>query len=212
MSLKYNRFRVLEVFFRFPTTDLQLRQIARESKLSTTAAKRYIGQLVRQELVLKTKGTIYKAYKANRDNEEFRRLRTYTLCIQLSPIVNEICDACLPDAIVLFGSARDGYDIEDSDIDLAVLTDEVKIDVNKYEKRFNREISVMFFDSFETLSKELKNNILNGIALYGYVKAYPHKDKRRKGKKHPEPGKHTTGTRSHDEGTRARDLHHRGIL
>ncbi len=177
MLYKYNRFRVLEAFFRHPTTDLQLRQISREVKLSPPSVKRYLRELVKQELVLETKGTIYRAYRANRDNEEFRRLRTYTLCIQLSSLVNDIRDACLPDAIVLFGSARKGDDIETSDIDIAVLAEEVRIDTGKYDKLFNREISVMFFDSFGKLSEELKNNILNGIKLYGYVVAYPHRER-----------------------------------
>lgn len=176
MLQKYNRFRVLEVFFRHPTTDLQLRQVSREAGLAPPSVKRYLRELVRKGLVLETRGTIYKAYQANRDSEQFRRLRAYTLCIQLSPLVDEIRDACLPDAIVLFGSARKGDDTEASDIDIAVLAKEVKLNLRPHEKLLNRKISVMFFPSFGNLSEELKNNILNGIKLYGYVIAYPHRE------------------------------------
>ncbi len=185
MLQKYNRFRVLEVFFRQPTTDLQLRQIAREAKLSPPSVKRYLRELLKDNLVLETKGTIYRAYRANRDSEQFRRLRTHTLCLQLSPLIDEIRDACLPDAIVLFGSARDGYDTEESDIDLAVLAKEVKVSTEKYKKRFSRKISVMFFGDFGKLSEELKSNILNGIVLYGYLDPYQSPNESKAGKEHP---------------------------
>ena len=67
---------------------------------------------------------------------------------------------------------------------LANISKEYKRDINdykwlcvschaKYDKKgLNRKINIFFEDNFSRLSKELKNNILNGIKLYGYLKVF----------------------------------------
>lgn len=67
----------------------------------------------------------------------------------------------------MFGSASKGDDLEESDIDLFVQAPEKKIKLAKYEKLLKRKISLFFEENFSRLSKELKNNILNGNILKG---------------------------------------------
>jgi len=74
--------------------------------------------------------------------------------------------------IVLFGSASKGEDIKDSDIDLFLQCKEKKLDMKKYEKELKRKVNIFFSDNFNKLSKELKNNIINGVILYGYLKVF----------------------------------------
>ena len=81
-------------------------------------------------------------------------------------------DTFVPNVIILFGSASKGEDIEESDIDLFVQAKEKKIDIRKYEKLFNRKISLFFEEDFSKLNKELKNNVINGIILRGYLKVF----------------------------------------
>ena len=78
----------------------------------------------------------------------------------------------MPDAIILFGSAAKGEDLKESDIDLFVLAEEKKLDLQKYEKLLGRKINILAEESFSKLSKELRNNIINGIILYGYLKVF----------------------------------------
>ena len=40
------------------------------------------------------------------------------------------------------------------------------------EKIFSRKITPFFEENFPRLSNELKNNILNGIVLKGYIKVF----------------------------------------
>ena len=72
---------------------------------------------------------------------------------------------------MLFGSFQRGEDVEDSDIDLFVEACKMDLDLNSYEKKLNRKIQIHFRKCFGKLPEELKNNIINGIVLYGYLEA-----------------------------------------
>jgi predicted nucleotidyltransferase len=78
----------------------------------------------------------------------------------------------MPQSIILFGSAAKGEDIGQSDIDLFIESKEISISLEKFEKPLKRKISILFKENFRDLSKELKNNIVNGIKLYGFLRAY----------------------------------------
>ena len=52
-----------------------------------------------------------------------------------------------------------------------IIGKEKKIGLEKYEKKLGKEIHLMFESSPKKISKELKNNLVNGIVLKGYFKA-----------------------------------------
>lgn len=120
------------------------------------------------------KGFVKETFKANRDDELFRLYKKYDFILRVkqSGLLDYIYDSCIPEVIILFGSASKGEDIEESDIDLFVQAKDKKINVEKYEKLLNRKISLFFEENFSKLNNELKNNILNGIILRGYIKAF----------------------------------------
>ncbi len=169
-----NKYRVLKLFFEQPTTDFQLRQISRLVKIAPPSTKKYLQELEAEGLVAKSKKGIYPSYRAIRDANLFKGLKKWSLAIEFtkSGLLDHIADKCGPDAIILFGSASRGEDIESSDIDLAILAEETELDLKKYEKLISRKISPLFVKKFSELSNELKNNILNGIILYGYLKVF----------------------------------------
>ena len=78
----------------------------------------------------------------------------------------------MPDVIILFGSVSKGEDIKESDLDLFVLSDKEKIDLSLFEKKLNKKINIFFDNNFNKLSKELRNNIINGVILKGYLKVF----------------------------------------
>lgn len=47
---------------------------------------------------------------------------------------------------------------------------EKNINLDKYEKRFERKIQLFFSEDLNKLPKELQNNILNGLILSGFIK------------------------------------------
>ena len=72
-------------------------------------------------------------------------------------MIDFLVDSLSPDAIVLFGSAARGEDIEDSDIDLLVIAKETGIDLGRFEERIQRRISIHFEPKISEIPKELLN-------------------------------------------------------
>ena len=72
--------------------------------------------------------------------------------------------------IIFFGSFSRGDDTINSDIDIAIIgRKEKKLNLEKFEKMLEREIRINFYDSFNAIHKNLKENIFNGIVLAGGV-------------------------------------------
>ena len=188
MLEKYNRWRVLRVFFDDPNpkgAGFQLREISRKSNLSPSSVKICLDDLSSPgepqshrpgyPLIIKSKHRIhgYPVYWANRASELFRfyKKMDMVLLIRKSGLLDFLWEKCMPDVIVLFGSAAIGEDLKDSDIDLYLQCREKPLKLDKYERILKRNIQILFEDKFEKLSPELRNNILNGIILKGYLKA-----------------------------------------
>jgi len=174
MIQKYSRYSVLEVFFKEPRRVFHIREISRMAKLSQPPVRLHLKALARDSLILKSSEGIYGGYKANRDNDLFRLLKKQNTVLLLneSGCIKLISEKTMPQAIMLFGSAAKGEDIEQSDIDIFVEGEEEHINLEKFEKLLNRKINMLFEEDFKKLSRELKSNIVNGIRLYGFLKAY----------------------------------------
>ena len=174
MIQKYSRERILQEFFDFPRKDFQMRELSRRAKIAQPSVMNHLKKLVEEKLVMKEKKGTYPTFRANRDDEQFRLLKKLDLVyrIKQSGLLDHIYDGCMPGVIILFGSASKGEDIEQSDIDIFVQAQGKKLDLEKYERIFNRKISLFFETNFSRLSPELKNNILNGVILCGYIKVF----------------------------------------
>ena len=74
MLQNYNKWAVLKLFFYDPLPEFQLREISRKVNLAPISVKRYLEELVKERLIIKSKHRIhrYPVYKANRDNENFK--------------------------------------------------------------------------------------------------------------------------------------------
>lgn len=179
MLQKYNKWLVLKVFFDDPSSGgsgFQLREISRNVGLAPPSVKRYLTELSKEGLVIRTKHRInnYPLYWANRDSESFKFLKKLDILLSLkeSGVLDYLNEECMPAAIVLFGSASRGDDMRDSDVDLFLLCKERRLEMQKYEKKIKRKISLFFAKDINELSNELKNNILNGVILKGYLKVF----------------------------------------
>jgi predicted nucleotidyltransferase/DNA-binding transcriptional ArsR family regulator len=174
MIEKYSRYRILQEFFDFPRKNFQMREISRNTRISQPSVINHLKVLILENLIIKEKKGIYPTYKANRENELFKTYKKMDFILRIHKIglVNYINDSCLPNAIILFGSTSKGEDIEESDIDLFIQSPEKKLKLEKYEKSLNRKISLFFEENFSKLNNELKNNILNGMVIKGYLKIF----------------------------------------
>jgi len=169
---KNNTYRILELFIDFPTTDFSVRGIARHLKLSHATVLKYINDLEKLEFIKKKEETLYPTYFANTQNQKYKFYKKNYLVLKImnSSLVEQIQKTTLPSSIILFGSGAKATFTEKSDIDIFVESKESKLNIAKYEKKLNRKINLLFEPNLNNLSKELRNNIINGIVLYGFIR------------------------------------------
>ena len=179
MLQKDNSYKILRIFFDDPLPKgigFQLREMSRKVSIAPTSVKRYLNEFEKEGLIIKMAHRIhnYPVYYANRDSEDFKFMKKLDTVMKIKEygLVNYLDETCMPDTIVLFGSAAQGEDLKESDIDLFVISKGKKLDLDNFEKKINRKINIFFSEKFNKLSKELKNNIINGIILKGYLKVF----------------------------------------
>lgn len=173
MLQQYNTYRVMRIFFDFPTTHFQLRQISRLTRLGLPSTTNYLKQLLKEGLIRKESGLVYSNWVASQ-TELYKAYKRNDILLRLHEcgLIQILSDSTLPDAIVLFGSASRGEDVETSDIDLLLVGSEKKLDVHKFEKLLHRRIALHFEPLVDKIPKELLNNVINGIVVYGYLKVF----------------------------------------
>lgn len=169
---KNNTYRILELFIEFPTKDFSIRGLARELKLSHATILNYINDLHKLSLIKKKEATLYPTYFANTENQKYKFYKKNWLIFKIteSGLIDYLQKEALPSSIILFGSGAKATFTEKSDIDIFVEANESKLDLTKYEKKLNRKINLLFEQNMNNLSKELRNNIINGVILYGFIK------------------------------------------
>jgi predicted nucleotidyltransferase len=169
-----NHQRLLAQFYYFPTKSFYLRELSRSIALAPLSTRRYLDALHKAGLIVRETHDLYPKYRANQENERFRQLKKLFFMQELydSNLLTALERKCRPKAIILFGSACRGEDIETSDVDIAVFSGDIPIDMVPFESRFHRKINVFFVKDFGKLSKELKNNLLNGVIMYGYMDVF----------------------------------------
>ena len=167
-----------EFFFANPNKEHYLMDISRNIGLAHTSIKKNLKELVRLGIIFKyseKKGRrLFPIYKANVESKIFRR---YKLIYNISSIlesglINFIEETLAPKSIILFGSYSRGEDTENSDIDIFVECKKEELSLEKFEKKLMRKIELHFNEKFASYPKELKNNIINGMVLSGFLEGY----------------------------------------
>lgn len=178
MLQKSNLWNVATVFFHEPNKQFELLTISKQISLAHTSVKKHLLTLIDLQIIEKkhaqigNKNNFY--YIANKRHPKFIQYKKIYNgeMIQNSGIINYLEQQTQPNCIVLFGSYQKGEDSEQSDIDLFVESSEVPVDITYYEKILNKKIQLHFKKSFQDYPIELKNNIINGYIVSGYLEAY----------------------------------------
>jgi len=178
MLQKSSMIKTAEIFFLNPTKEHYLMDISRNIGLAHTSVKKNLNKLVKKGIIIesieKKGGRNFPIYKSNINDKLFREHKIiYNINSVLeSNVIKFIEDKLMPKSIVLFGSYVRGEDIEDSDIDLFVECKKEELNLEKFEKKLGRKIGLHFNEKFTVYSKELKNNIINGVVLSGFLEGY----------------------------------------
>ena len=151
---------------------LSQREIAKILGVSPTSVANSVKKLEQKNLVKVEKVRIINFVSFNREEQKaFELKRAENLKnIYISGLSTYLEKELAGGTIILFGSYSRGEDTNTSDIDIAVIGRKDKIlHSEEYEKILNRRINVNFYKSWKVIGKNLKNNILNGILLYGGI-------------------------------------------
>lgn len=178
MLQKSSMLRTAEIFFINPTKEHYLMDISKNVGLAHTSVKKNLNKLIKlgiiNELIEKKGHRKFPIYKANINTKIFKKYKS--ICniafILESNVIDFIEEKLMPKSIVLFGSYKRGEDIEGSDIDLFVECRKEELNLEKFEKKLGRKIELHFNENFTLFPKELKNNIINGIVLSGFLEGY----------------------------------------
>ena len=109
MIQKCSIWNVFSEFAKNPKKDYQVRELSRQIKLAPTSIKLHLSELEKEGIVKKEKVGVYKAYKSNFENENFRFYKRIYNIISLkeSGLVGELERRTTPDAII---SILDSHD------------------------------------------------------------------------------------------------------
>ncbi|MBI4447994.1 nucleotidyltransferase domain-containing protein [Candidatus Woesearchaeota archaeon] len=152
--------------------DFSVRGIARHLELSHATVIKYIADLEKLRFIKKKEATLYPTYFANTESQKYKFYKKNWLVFKIneSGLISYIQKEALPSSIILFGSGAKATFTEKSDIDIFVEAKEVSLGLTKHEKKLNHKINLIFESNINNLSKELRNNIINGVVLYGFIK------------------------------------------
>ena len=165
---------ILRLLFIKAGTVLTQRTIARTLEVSSPAVMKAIPYLEKENMITvnKDRETKRLSIELQRNNHKVMQLkRADNLKLTYESGLGDFLEKEFAGAtIILFGSYSRGEDTLNSDIDIAIIGRKDKqINTEKFEKLLERKIHLNFYNSFKEIHKNLKENLCNGIVLYGGV-------------------------------------------
>lgn len=159
----------LGVFFEDCYREISVREYSRKINISPPTASKLLKKFVDEGLLDMREERGFLLFRVNRDSIIMRDLSRIYWRIKLNKLTNYI-KSFNPKSIVLFGSLSKLEAKKDSDIDLAVFgIEKEKINIEKFEKKYKRNIQIFLYKSLSSVNEELRLNILNGYILRGYL-------------------------------------------
>ncbi len=164
---------IIDFLFKNPTTSFMGKEIAMKVRVSQTAVAKSVERLLNMGIVNREKKILLSINLNRNDTDLFNLKRVYNLKnIYSSGLFDKLSSYFPGSTIVLFGSYSSGEDTEESDIDVAVIGYKKKeLDLIKYENTLQRKVQIHYFKEFNDVSKNLRENIINGIKLKGSIKS-----------------------------------------
>ncbi|MBU3905354.1 MAG: nucleotidyltransferase domain-containing protein [Nanoarchaeota archaeon] len=165
---------ILRLLFIKVGTVLNQRQISKELNVSQPAVMKALPELKKKDLILTKQDKESKRWsiELNRNNHKVIQLKRVDNLKQIyeTGLADFLDKEFAGSTIILFGSYSKGEDAFNSDIDIGVVgRKEKKANLTEFEKTVQRKINIEFFESWNGVHKELKENLCNGIVLEGGI-------------------------------------------
>jgi len=176
MDIKSN---ILTLFIKEPEREFHVREIARTLHKSPTTVSKYLKQYEKNKLLKSERKLNHLIFKAS-GSEEFKQIKLeHNLrIIRDSGLIDFLIQEYSPEAIILFGSFAKAENTSKSDIDLLIVSSKKKNpELSRFENKLNHNIQAFTHsrDEIKKMSKsnkELLNNWINGIKIYGFFEVF----------------------------------------
>ena len=168
--------KILKFFLENPYKEVYLRELAKNLKLSVFAIKKYADLLIKEGLVKEERKANLRYFKANTNNLFFKYLKiAFNINLILKSGLIDFLKENIANisSIILFGSIAKGEDTKKSDIDILIIGKEKPLNLEKFEKKLERDINLHIFIWSDWNKKAKKDTpfyfeiIGPGIPLYG---------------------------------------------
>jgi len=170
--------RIIEVLFKYPEKEFSLSDLAKEAEVAKANIGKILDEFQKIGLINIEKLSKIWRIKANQTNWLYIKSKiTYNLdFIYRSGLIEFLLDEFNnPRSIIVFGSFRRGEDLSNSDIDIAIEsndTNEYKVlglkELSEFENIIGRKIQIHLFNR-KGVDINVFNNIANGILLWGFL-------------------------------------------
>lgn len=161
----------LKPFFEDNYKRIGIREYSRLIGISPPTASTILEKFKNEGLLKREEDKQYINYFANNKNDLFINLsRIYwKQILEDSGLLSNFEKEYYNPIIILFGSLSKAEVTDNSDVDIAIFTNNKKeIDLKKIKKKIGREIQLFIFkDREDCKNRELLNNILNGFKIKG---------------------------------------------
>lgn len=166
--------KILRFLFANAGRSFNARGISIALRVSQPAVSKALPLLEKKELVL-----VRKDNESGRLEIELNRDKPLVIGLKRADNLSQVYESGLAEflmesfpgsAVIVFGSFSKGEDTYKSDIDIAVIGGKEKaVKLKEFERKLSREIRINHCSSFSDIAKELRNNILGGIMLSGWI-------------------------------------------
>jgi len=177
MFKKMNQFsktgiKLLSYLVKNPSKEMYQREIAEETGISIGAVNQYLREFQGMNIISRKRKGKMLFYSLNLDNPIVRQFKIFLTIVELSPLTERIKKDS--GRIILFGSCSEGTDVEESDIDLFILTEtgnKKKVREGLSKSTLDRKLSPIIVNSNEFVKlkredKPLYERIMKGIELW----------------------------------------------
>ena len=161
---------ILKFFAAHSGATLYESEIAKSIQISVGSANQSLKELSKKEMVSLEKRGNMNFYSLNLDNPLVRQFKITHTISELNGLINKLKP--ISKRVILFGSCAEGFDTENSDIDMAIISQEEQ-EVRKLikQQKTTREIQSLIFNSKDFLvlpdkDKPLYERIQKGIILW----------------------------------------------
>ena len=171
---------IMKLFFEEPNRWFGVREFGKLINVTPSTSSKYLEELMKKDLLERKRERNLKLYRSKIHDNHKDLKKLYNLAkIRDSGLIKILIEHFnFPEAIVLFGSYAKAENSKESDIDLFILSESKKeLDLSEIEKKLKSKVQLFIysrkrFEIMKTNNKELLNNILNGLMVYGFLEVF----------------------------------------